>query len=455
MSLKYIKKIFICIVVVLILTGIYIVYVKGNKTQNSVQAKTKETKISNEINIGITEFDTINPILTKSIEVEQIDRLIYEPLINITIDFNLEPGLAEEWSKLDELTYLIKLDEQKTWQNGEKVTTQDVEETIKTIRETDSIYNENIKQIDELEIINESTFKIHLKEQVNFFEYMLCFPIIKENLEKPIGTGEYHIIKQDKNEIVLKGNKTTLNIKIYKTVAELYNAFTRGNVDLIITQNTNYEEYIGTIGFAETIITGRDFYYISCKIKDKETRKAINQAINKEKLVYDLYNNKYKVASFPLEYGSYLNYKGTKAKEVEKNKEKKLTLSTNTENMEIAKKIQEQLKENEITVNIQNYKNSNSDLILKKETVPITPEISKYFENEETKITLNKIAKIENKEVLKQEYEKLIKEYYEKQPFISLYFSTYIILHTNNLKGNFTGNWYNFFYNIDTWYKVI
>ena len=44
-------------------------------------------------------------------------------------------------------------------------------------------------------------------------------------------------------------------------------------------------------------------------IKDIETKKTIEQAINKEKLVYDLYNNKYKVASFPLEYGSYLNYK--------------------------------------------------------------------------------------------------------------------------------------------------
>ena len=79
----------------------------------------------------------------------------------------------------------------------------------------------------------------------------------------------------------------------------------------------------------------------------------------------------------------------------------------------------------------------------------------RYFEDEETKSKIDKIVKIENKEVLKQEYENIIKEYYETKPFISLYFSTYIILHTRNLKGDFTGNWYNFFYNIDTWYKVI
>lgn len=456
MSLKYIKRIFICIILVLILSSIYIVYIKGNKAQNGVQAQTRETKISNEINVGISEFDTINPILTKSIEIQEIDKLIYEPLIDLNLDFSTKPAIAEEWSKLDELTYLIKLSETKTWQNGEKITVEDIEQTVKTIKETDSIYKENIKQIEKIEKINESTFKIHLSEKVDFFEYMLCFPIIKENTETPMGTGKYQVVHQDPQNIILKGEKQTLNIKIYKTVAELYNAFTREKVDLIITQNTNYEKYIGTIGFDETTITGREFYYISCEnIKDIETKKTIEQAINKEKLVYDLYNNKYKVASFPLEYGSYLNYKKETNAEGTKPKKKTLTLSINKEDLEIAKSIQEQLKENEITVNIQNYKNPKADLILKKETVPITPEISRYFEDEETKSKIDKIVKIENKEVLKQEYENIIKEYYETKPFISLYFSTYIILHTRNLKGDFTGNWYNFFYNIDTWYKVI
>ena len=213
MSLKYIKRIFICIILVLILSSIYIVYIKGNKTQNGVQAQTRETKISNEINIGITEFDTINPILTKSIEIQEIDKLIYEPLIDLNLDFSTTPAIAEEWSKLDELTYLIKLNETKTWQNGEKITVEDIEQTVKTIQKTNSIYKENIKQIEEIEKINENTFKIHLSEKVDFFEYMLCFPIIKENTETPMGTGRYQVVHQDPQNIILKGEKQTLNIK--------------------------------------------------------------------------------------------------------------------------------------------------------------------------------------------------------------------------------------------------
>ena len=74
---------------------------------------------------------------------------------------------------------------------------------------------------------------------------------------------------------------------------------------------------------------------------------------------------------------------------------------------------------------------------------------------EQIKEQIDRIVKIENKEVIKQEYEKIIENYYEEIPFISLYFNSYIILHNNKLKGDFSGNWYNVFYNVDSWYKVM
>ena len=52
-------------------------------------------------------------------------------------------------------------------------------------------------------------------------------------------------------------------------------------------------------------------------------------------------------------------------------------------------------------------------------------------------------------------YNELLNEYKEQMPFISLFFDSYIILHNNKLKGDFSGNWYNIFYNVDGWYKSI
>lgn len=461
MSLKYFKYAFIITIIILIIAGIYIIYIKdSNKTGDTCTAN-KEKRTTQDINIGITEFDTINPILTKSLEMQYITKLIYEPLINITIDFNIEPGIAEEWSKLDELTYIIKLNEGKTWQNGDKIEVEDIEFTIKTIKETNSIYKENIENVEKIEKINENTLKIYLSEPVEFFEYLLCFPIVQEktyNENTPVGSGKYKIDENNEEIIKLSGENRKITIKIYKSITELYNNFTRENVDLILTKNINYEEYIGNIGFEENLIPGREFYYISCEnIENIETRNIINANINKDKLIYDLYKKRYIKVDFSLEYGSYLNAENNTKEEISNSKKIKLTLSINPEEetKQIAEIIKEQLSENNIEITIQNYENKKADLILKKQTVPITPDISIYFENEETKKEISKISNIENKDILKQEYEKIINNYYKEKPFISLYFNSYIILHNNKLKGDFSGNWYNIFYNIDTWYKVI
>ena len=135
MSLKYFKRIFIAIIILLTIAGIYIIYIKDNGKTGDVQAQNRETKIIKEILIGITDFDTINPILTKNLEIQHLTKLIYEPLINISKDFNTEPGIAEEWSKIDELTYIVKLDENKKWENGENIKVEDIQFTLSKIQE--------------------------------------------------------------------------------------------------------------------------------------------------------------------------------------------------------------------------------------------------------------------------------------------------------------------------------
>ncbi len=70
MSLKYFKRIFIAIIILLTIAGIYIIYIKDNGKTGDVQAQNRETKIIKEILIGITDFDTINPILTKNLEIQ-------------------------------------------------------------------------------------------------------------------------------------------------------------------------------------------------------------------------------------------------------------------------------------------------------------------------------------------------------------------------------------------------
>lgn len=463
MKLKYFKNIFIVTIILLILAGIYIIYIKRGPAKNNLETQGKETNIIKEFSIGVTDFDTINPILSKNLEIQYLNKLIYEPLVNITRDFNVEPSIAEEWSKIDDVTYIIKLDEGKTWENGRRVQVEDVENTIEVIKKENTIYKENVQKIGQIEKIDETTMKIYLTEHVNFFEYFLCFPIIDintYNTEIPMGTGKYKYTNITENQITIESPDNKIIVKLFKNSTELYNNFTRENVDIIITKNPNYENYIGNIGFEETIIPGRTFYYILLEnISDVNMRKWLDMATNKEKLIYNLYNKKYIPANTPLAYGSYLNLSNEKQQEKDQElftqKKMNLTISVKNEDKIIAEKMQEQLKEYEINLRIQTYQNSKADLILKKQTTTITPDISQYFSEEKMKKQIKQANEIENKQILKQKYQQILNEYKEQMPFISLFFDSYIILHNNKLKGDFSGNWYNIFYNVDGWYKSI
>lgn len=62
---------------------------------------------------------------------------------------------------------------------------------------------------------------------------------------------------------------------------------------------------------------------------------------------------------------------------------------------------------------------------------------------------------IEQKQTAEETYQGIYETYKQKQNFMGLYFDSIILLYSKRLKGNFECNWYNIFYNIDTWYKVI
>ena len=227
MKEKNLKIIFFTIIIILILLAIYIIIKNKNTKASDIKIVRKENEISNEIIIGITDFDTINPILSKNQDVQYISKLIYEPLIKIGQDFKLEQGLATEWNKLDEKSYLIRLNENKLWSNEKQFTAKDVEYSINYIKKQDTIYNDNVKNIEKIQAINDYTLKIYLLEPEEKFEYMLCFPIICE--EQNIGTGKFYIDMANENEIILKSktNEKKIVIKIYENISKLYNAFSK------------------------------------------------------------------------------------------------------------------------------------------------------------------------------------------------------------------------------------
>lgn len=129
-----------------------------------------------------------------------------------------------------------------------------------------------------------------------------------------------------------------------------------------------------------------------------------------------------------------------------------LIITVNEDRIGVAEIIKQNLEEIGIKVTIRKlsnlyYKNNidrlNYEILLTGNRVSIKPNVKDYLDFE-----------IEEKQTKKDTYENIYEKYKQEPNFMGLYFDSIILLYSNQLKGNFDCNWYNIFYNIDTWYKI-
>lgn len=499
-------SIVLLVIIVLIITITYIIYniyiridIKKSNNESKV---TKEKIISKDLRIGITNFDTVNPIISENTNVQNISRLIYEPLLNLTYDYKLEECLATEWKKIDENSYIIKLRRNVKWQDGKEFDADDVVYTVNIINELKdkSIYYNNVYNIKQIKKIDKHTIKIYTFEERPYFEYNLIFPILsskKQNKNTPVGTGMYYIEEINKQNINLESNSNwwnnndikinNINIKFYKNINEEIEDIELNKLDLIATSAKDVNEFIDSSKCNIKKYIGRNYNYIviNCDnklLKNKKLRQAINYGINKNEIIEKVYKNNYVKSEFPLDYGCYLykrgdedNYSREKALKILKdNKIKNITIDllvnkNQEDKIKVASLIKEQLNDIGIKINTieksdkkfeQALESKKYELAIIDNMYELSPDINKYFEknnlsNYDNNQAIRILKKIEsNSEEEAKKNIEIIKEYYNKDiPFISLYYDTCNFIYSRNLRGKISPNSYNIFYNIEDWYR--
>ena len=229
---NFFKYIFVIVVIALIIGSVYLVYYKKSSNVES-EVDDEETNQVQQISIvenlkmGVQSFDTLNPLLTKNKEIVNIDKLIFEPLVNITSDYHTENCLAKEVTKTSDNVYTIKLNSNIKWQDGGNLISKDIQYTVEQLKEQlknlDSIYSQNVAHIQSVDIPDSETAIITLDQAVPFFEYYFDFPIVSSSYyfnedfanstKIPIGTGMYKIASIDNENILLVTNDRWRNIK--------------------------------------------------------------------------------------------------------------------------------------------------------------------------------------------------------------------------------------------------
>ncbi len=453
MKFKNVKFIFVWFVILIVVFAIFKATSKDKKEHvNNIQSE-KEIIYQDNIRLGISNFDTANPLTTKNKQLIDIFQLMYEPLYTLDYEYKLTPVLATEYAKTSNTTYVVKIDDTVQWSDGSLVTAEDVKFTVDLLKSVDSIYSVNVEKIANVEIVDNSTIKFNLNEETYLFEYNLIFPIMCKNYyenedffkteKNYIGTGPYKVASVSSNQIVLEKNSNYRNqeftnksinnifVNIFSEIGEVYNSFKIGNIDLINTSSLSYEEYIGTMGYNVKEYKGREYDFLSfnCNdylIKEKSVRQAISYAIDKDNIVSTIYNNKYYPSEYVLDFGNYVypensassGYNPEKSKEIlindgwkyTNNRWRKngrilsVTISvsySNSTRCEVAKNIKEQLENIGIPVTIWqlsdaqynwNLNNRNYQIILTGVYNSYSPELTYFYGT-------NNIANYNNDEV--------------------------------------------------------
>lgn len=455
MKTKYFKYIFIIFAIaIMIFAVIKIKKDEQKKDEITTETTQEETPEVTELKLGIASFDSINPILSKNKNVQDVSKIIFEPLMTLTKDYKLENCLAKEWAKQNETVYLIKLRDDKKWSDGQKFTANDVRFTIDRLKDSDTIYSANVQHITTVEVVDDSTIRITLDQEVPFFEYNLTFPILSNNYYSdkeftadivPVGTGMYKVSDVQDNALILVKNEyypesdklklDRITVTTYASAGELYNAFKTGSVDLIGTQNTNLKEYIGTIGYQSKEMKGREHDFIAFNTQGEilsqlNVRKAICYSIDKSNIVSSVYGDNYYTSSFPLDYGNWLyqeqdssagynleqakqilvddgwNYKYKYWQKVVNYRTQRISLnfvvkSTDANKVAVAQNIKTQLENQGFRINLikandsqyQSYlTNKNYDMILCSINLSVSPDLSTFFGS-------NNLANYSNEEV--------------------------------------------------------
>lgn len=335
MKSNWFKYIFIIFIIMILIFAIFKIRQDEEEKKQELEHASSQTQKNTELKLGIAELDTINPILSKNKNVQDITKLIYDPLVTLTADYKAEACLAKEWAKQSDNSYLIKLRENVRWTDGQRFTSEDVRFTIDRLKEVSSIYSYNVQNVTAVDIVDDYTVTIHLDKEIPFFEYQLTFPILSKdyyeaedfvNTEKnssPVGTGKYKIAEVQPSYIMLEKNTSWWNketnltiekitVNLYSSIGELYNSFKIGNIDLIATTNDNLQEYIGTIGYSSKELKGREHTFLALNMGNaflarQEVRKAVAYSLDKENIVSSIFNNKCYTSSFPLDYKSWLS----------------------------------------------------------------------------------------------------------------------------------------------------
>jgi len=304
----------------------------------------------------LTNFNTLNPLLTDNSSYYHFSKLIFEGLFEFDDNLKPVPLLAEDYQIKDGgRTVAIRLRSDVLWHDGEKLTSQDVAFTIEAIKQagTEATYGKifqralgqfdkfNLHNIIKVRPVDDLNLEIVFDKVYSNNLEVLTFPIVashrlkgqgkatytealREENYKPIGTGPYKFVDYErfknvyleKNPDYWKGSPYIDKI-VGKVLADnelILNAFETGQINLAISQGVDWAKYRQNKRIEVLEFISGDYEFLGFNFKNKllgsqkgqAIRQAINYAIDRQDIIERVYLKHATQIDVPIHPDSYL-----------------------------------------------------------------------------------------------------------------------------------------------------
>lgn len=277
---------------------------------------TKRTQVFVEGNIGA--ISTFNPLfVSQNVVDSDIHALVFEKFVDLAPDGTPLPNIAKEWVvSSDAKTYDFSISLNHKWQDGEKLTVDDVIFTFELAKKLskDHGYDTVGSPLVDVKIdkISEDKLRFTLPESnATFFEIVSVYIVPKHILEDistsdipfnafsryPLGSGPYRVYRSEPNVVYLKASEhywvtpkiDTIVYRLYSDYKSLEAAFRNGVLDAmggIDSSSMKFSrEYPDYVEYETTLFSRIRMIFFNTrkeKLERKEIRIALNHLINKE-----------------------------------------------------------------------------------------------------------------------------------------------------------------------------
>ncbi len=241
---------------------------------------------------------------------------IHDPLITRDPEtMEYAPALATDWEVIDDTTWKFNLQDDVYFHNGEHLTAEHIEFTMEYILDPDNEmdYRGRYERVEEVEVIDDYTLKIHTDGPMPILEYRLTsfYPLEKGYLNEvghdeaavnPVGTGPMEFVQWDHEErIVLEKNEdywqgeVQVDELIFRPVPEFSTrvaGLLTGEIDIIRDVPGHMVDEVNASDLAEVrgIPSSRINYIALVNLQEgpmqnKKVRQAMNYAVDVDELI--------------------------------------------------------------------------------------------------------------------------------------------------------------------------